>query len=266
MNPRLLALIAGTASALALGAAIAAVLPQDRSRWPIDAPQPPREARPEAPPARPGVRDVTPRAGGEAQPSIPTPTPGAAQAPTAQTPAPGTPPNAPISAPVPRPAPNARAPGAAPEIIADLTRLDPRIQRTRERLLEAARTGDLARLAIVFQMSETTPVFTRGSERDPVAFWRQASGDGEGAEILAILIDILEMPAAVVNRGGPQEMTVFPYLAQRPLAALTREETIDLYRLMTAQDVRDMRAIGAWVFWRLGIGRDGTIHYFLAGE
>jgi len=136
----------------------------------------------------------------------------------------------------------------------------------RERLMLAARSGDIGRLGVVFQMNETLPVFTRGGERDPVAFWRKASGDGEGREILAILLNILDLPPALINKGTPQEMYVWPYLAHVPLADLSARQSVDLYRLMTAQDVRDMRTLGSWVFWRLGIGPDGTVHFFLAGE
>jgi hypothetical protein len=136
----------------------------------------------------------------------------------------------------------------------------------RERLILAARSGDIARLGVAFQVNETMPVFTRGGERDPVAFWKKASGDGEGREILAVLLNILDLPPALINKGTPQEMYVWPYLAHVPLDDLNARQTVDLYRLMTAQDVRDMRTLGSWVFWRLGIGPDGTLHFFLAGE
>jgi hypothetical protein len=79
-------------------------------------------------------------------------------------------------------------------------------------------------------------------------------------------LNILDLPAAHINKGTPQEMYVWPYLAHVPLANLTPQQSVDLYRLMTAQDVRDMRTLNSWVFWRLGIGPDGTLHFFLAGE
>ena len=66
------------------------------------------------------------------------------------------------------------------------------------------------------------------------------------------------------NKGTPQEMYVWPYLAHVPLADLSPRQSVDLYRLMTAQDVRDMRTLGSWVFLRLGIGPDGTVHFFLS--
>ncbi|MFX7792955.1 hypothetical protein ABTK00_21180, partial [Acinetobacter baumannii] len=79
-----------------------------------------------------------------------------------------------------------------------------RVGHTREKLILAARSGNIERLAVVFQMNETMPVFSRGGERDPVAFWKQASGDGQGHEILAILLNILDLPGAVINKGTPQ--------------------------------------------------------------
>ena len=65
---------------------------------------------------------------------------------------------------------------AVPEIIRDLSRLPPRAARTRERILGAARAGDLEKLLIVMQMNETVPVPWRsiGSSRPmfttPVTF------------------------------------------------------------------------------------------------
>lgn len=246
MTPRKTALLAGMVSVVALGVAIAQIVPGDRHRLPeAQAPAP-------AAPIRPAIRDVTPSAG-EAPP------------PAAGTPAP--------SQPAPAPAPTQAAPArSAPrppvsvEVLPDNEDLGERVGSMRERLILAARSGDIARLALVFQMNETMPVFSRGGERDPVAFWKQASGDGNGHEILAILLNILDLPPAVINKGTPQEMYVWPYLAHVPLERLTPQQSVDLYRLMTAQDVRDMRALNAWVFWRVGIGPDGTLHYFLAGE
>ncbi|MGL4291726.1 MAG: hypothetical protein ACRCVA_35570, partial [Phreatobacter sp.] len=221
----------------------AQIMPTDRARLPAAA----DPARPSgaAPQLRSTIRDVTPRAG-DPQPPAP-------------------------AAPAATPTPPQAAPRRAPqpisiELLPDNEDLRERVGHTREKLILAARSGNIERLAVVFQMNETMPVFSRGGERDPVAFWKQASGDGQGHEILAILLNILDLPGAVINKGTPQEMTVWPYLAHVPLDRLTPQQSVDLYRLMTAQDVRDMRVLNAWVFWRLGIGPDGTLHYFLAGE
>ncbi|QCK86267.1 hypothetical protein E8L99_11135 [Phreatobacter aquaticus] len=251
MSPRIAAIVGAVISTLALGVAVAQIMPSDRARLPSS-------AQPQAPaggPLRPAIRDVTPGPNG----------------------APASPPAAPPASPaaqVPRQAaPAAAAQPARPatrtvsvDLLPDNEDLRERVGATREKLILAAKSGNIERLGVVFQMNETTPVFTRGQERDPIAFWKQASGDGQGHEILAILLNILDLPAAHINKGTPQEMYVWPYLAHVPLATLTPQQSVDLYRLMTAQDVRDMRTLNSWVFWRLGIGPDGTLHFFLAGE
>jgi hypothetical protein len=144
--------------------------------------------------------------------------------------------------------------------------LKPNVRRMRERLIEAAQSGNINRLSIVFQTNETQPIFTRGTEKDPVAFWKKASGDGQGREILSALSTIMTLPAAHIHKGTPQEMYVWPYLAHVSLNTLSPMQEVDLYKLLTAQDVKDMVAYGKWVHWRVGIGPDGTLHYFVAGE
>ncbi len=247
MSPRIAALVGAVISTLALGVAVAQIMPTDRARLPSSTPAP----APSGGPLRPAIRDVTP--GAASTPAAPSP------APAAQTPA--RPPPA-VATQAARPAPRI----ASIDLLPDNEDLRERVGATREKLILAARSGAIERLGVVFQMNETTPVFTRGQERDPIAFWKQASGDGQGHEILAILLNILDLPAAHINKGTPQEMFVWPYLAHVPLASLTPQQSVDLYRLMTAQDVRDMRTLNSWVFWRLGIGPDGTLHFFLAGE
>jgi hypothetical protein len=248
-------LLAGLVSTVALGVAVAQIMPADRHRLPDP------QLSGSSTIIRPSIRDVTPRAG-DAQP-------GAAPAPPqspATSPAQPQPRSAQQTPPAASPARPAPRPPVSIDILPDNEDLRERVGSMREKLILAAKSGNIERLGIVFQTNETQPVFTRGGERDPIAFWKQASGDGNGHEILAILLNILDLPAALINKGTPQEMYVWPYLAHVPLDRLTPQQSVDLYRLMTAQDVRDMRTLNAWVFWRLGIGPDGTLHFFLAGE
>jgi hypothetical protein len=35
---------------------------------------------------------------------------------------------------------------------------------------------------------------------------------------------------------------------------------------VTSGDYADMAVTGTWSFYRVGIGPDGTLHYFVAGE
>jgi hypothetical protein len=152
------------------------------------------------------------------------------------------------------------------EPISDLSRLTEPARKTRERILEAARTGDLNKVATVMQSNEMMPVFSFGGDRNPVEFWSASYPDSEGIEVLSILIEILEMPFVHVDKGTPQEMFVWPYFYAMPLAELTAEQKVDLFRLVTGSDWREMMDFGAYIFFRAGIAPDGVWHFFVAGD
>jgi hypothetical protein len=159
----------------------------------------------------------------------------------------------------------ATEPSAPAEIIIDLSRLPVPVARMRERILEAARSGDLEKLLLVMQSNETLPVFSFGDEKDPIAFWKANFPDSDGIEILATLIQILETGFVHVARGTPQDMYVWPYFAHTPLKDLSREQKVELFRIVTGSDYKEMTAFGAY-FYRVGIAPDGVWHYFVAGE
>jgi hypothetical protein len=173
------------------------------------------------------------------------------------------PPAAPEAPPSP---PVAAEPSAPAEIITDLSRLPVPVARMRERILQAARSGDLEKLVVVMQSNETLPVFSFGNEKDPIAFWKSNFPDSDGVEILATLIQILETGFVHVARGTPQDMYVWPYFAQTPLKDLSREQKVELFRIVTGADYKEMTAFGAYSFYRVGIAPDGVWHYFVAGE
>jgi hypothetical protein len=115
-------------------------------------------------------------------------------------------------------------------------------------------------------MNELKPTISFGGDVDPVAYWKKASGDGEGREIMAIMIEILEMPFARSDVGTSNEMYVWPYLAVLPSNKLTPAQQVDLYRLMTPAEAKTMKEFGSYIHYRLGLGPDGTWHFFVAGD
>jgi hypothetical protein len=154
--------------------------------------------------------------------------------------------------------------GAVPAIITDLSRLPAPVARTRERILAAARSGDLQQLAAL--VKEAMPVFSFTEEKDPVAFWKANYPDSDGVEVLSILTMILELGFVHVDEGTQQEMYVWPYFVRMPLAALTPQQKVELFRVVTGADYKDMVAFGAYSFYRVGIGPDGSWHFFVAGD
>jgi hypothetical protein len=167
----------------------------------------------------------------------------------------------------PTPAPSAMAPSAAaPEIITDLSVLPAPVARMRERILAAARSGELSRLVTVMQSSETLPIFSVNTGQDPITYWRTNYPDSDGVEILATLIDILETGFVRVDEGTPQEMFVWPYFARLPLKTLTSAQKVELFKIVTGSDYKEMLDAGAYNFFRVGVARDGSWRFFVTGN
>ena len=163
------------------------------------------------------------------------------------------------------PAP-AQRPAGIPEIISDPSQLPAPVARMRERILEAAKSGSLDRVVTVMQSNETLPVFTFGNDKDPLAHWKANYPDSGGVEALSILSEVMEAPAAHVDKGTPQEMYVWPYFARMPLRDLTPEQKVELFRIVTGSDYKDMQEFGTYIFYRVGIAPDGVWHYFVSGD
>jgi len=153
-----------------------------------------------------------------------------------------------------------------PQVLYNTSVLPKPVARMHSQLKEAAVNGDLNRLRMVLESNELPPTLSFGEIGDPIDFLKESSGDGEGYEILAILADILDAGFLHVDPGTPQEMYVWPYFARYPLDGLTPDQKVELYRIITAGDFAEMQSFGAWNFYRVGVGPDGTLHYFVAGD
>jgi hypothetical protein len=151
-----------------------------------------------------------------------------------------------------------------PEIITDLSRLPAPVARTRDRILAAARGGDLQKLAAL--MNESKAIFSFTDEKDPIAFWKANYPDSDGVEVLSILITVLETGFVRVDEGTPQDIYVWPYFVAISLKALTPPQKVELFRIITGADYKDMTAFGAYTFYRLGITPNGTWQFFVAGD
>lgn len=172
-------------------------------------------------------------------------------------------------APIPHGAPPAGTPATLPrpalppaEVHKGVEGLPPGVAKMRQRLLDAAYSGDLQRLKIVAQSNETPPIFSVNEVRDPIEYLRNQSGDGQGLELLAILTDLLESSWARVNAGKPQEMYVWPAYAALPLDKLEPGQLVELYKIVTSSDLEEMKSVGRYTFYTVGIGPDGTWHWF----
>ena len=94
----------------------------------------------------------------------------------------------------------------------------------REAILGAVRSGRIEELRHAWELNELKPDLGVASVSDPIAHWKQISGDGEGREILAALAEILEAGYVVLPLGPDLEnnrLYVWPYFAEVPLDKLS---------------------------------------------
>ncbi|WP_371412559.1 hypothetical protein [Neorhizobium sp. T25_13] len=166
--------------------------------------------------------------------------------------------------------PNAAKPAPADskpaEIIRDMTKLPAPVKHMREQLVEAAASGDIARLRALMGTGATQTQVMNGEFEDPIETLKSFSGDAEGQEILAILLDILSTGAAHFDVGTPDEAYVWPYFAGKQLSTLTPPERVDLLRIVTAGDLAGMEENGNYNFFRAGISPDGKWKFFSGGD
>ncbi|MBD9447623.1 MULTISPECIES: hypothetical protein [unclassified Rhizobium] len=167
---------------------------------------------------------------------------------------------------------NDKTPGAEDsskpvEVIYDISKVPEPVRKMREQIVEAAASGDLERLRPLLGTGATQTQVTVGEPTDdPISALKDLSGDPEGDEILAILLDVISTGFVHVGQGTPDEMFVWPYFAEKDLKALTPPERVELLRIVTAGDLSDMQEFGGYNFYRLGITPGGKWKYFTAGD
>jgi hypothetical protein len=160
----------------------------------------------------------------------------------------------------------ASPPQPAPVIHYGTDDLPEPVREMREAILTAVRSGQMEDLRIAVELNEMKPVIADQAVADPIAHWRQASVDGEGREILAILGQILDAGYTVLPIGKDIEnnrVYVWPYFAEMKLDALTPAQDVELLRLVPGTAFRDMKQAKTYTHYKLGIGADGTWHFFI---
>lgn len=158
---------------------------------------------------------------------------------------------------------------AYPEYIVsnDLSALPPAVAATRQKLIDAALSGDIENLRPIVEAQEFPPTVSYGGPDDAVDYLKTYSADGAGIENLAILLELLEAPYAIFDSASDDPSYVWPYLAVvEDLSALTATEKLDAYRILTAEQLQELVDLEAWYYWRVYIGKDGEWQAFVAGD
>jgi hypothetical protein len=152
------------------------------------------------------------------------------------------------------------------QIIRDLSTLPAPVKAMREKMVEAAASGDIERLRPLMQNPLKPAQIMNGEAEDPIDTLKTFSGDPDGQEILAIILDILASGAARLEAGTPDEVYVWPYFVGKPLAQLSPPERVELLRIVTAGDLMGMEESGNYNFYRIGISPDGHWKFMVGGD
>lgn len=157
--------------------------------------------------------------------------------------------------------------GSSDEIVKDLSTLPEPVARMRQLIMAAAASGDLSAVATLMNPGPNqTTIGPDDSGNDLATALKDMSGDEDGMEILAIMLDVLSTGYAHVGKGSPDEAYVWPYFVRAPIDQLSPPEKVDLMRIVTAGDYSGMLEFGGYNFYRIGISPDGQWRFFLAGD
>ncbi len=135
-----------------------------------------------------------------------------------------------------------------------------------KQIIEAAKQGQIDALLPLLSKKERFSFSLAHGQKEPLTYWKDFSGDGEGREILAIILDILSSGYAIRNKGTEDELYIWPYLSEIPPQDLTPQQMVELFRILTAGEYQDMLDLGHYSFFKLGIDKHGVWHFFLAGQ
>ena len=140
----------------------------------------------------------------------------------------------------------------------------------REAILGAVDSGRIEELRHAWELNELKPdLGVELAGGDPVAHWKQISGDGEGREILAALgrdpRRRLRRAAARPRPGEQPDLRVALLRRGAARQAHAPPRRCELLRLVPPAAAKEMRATGKYTHWRLAIGADGTWHSFRRG-
>ena len=158
------------------------------------------------------------------------------------------------------------APGASqagnPKVLYDFNALPDPVKRMLRQIAGAAESGDIEAMRPVFESNELKPMVAAEYVDDPVAFWKKASADGTGRDVLAAMLNVAASGYVRVGQGQ-DEMFVWPYFAETDLAKLTPAQEVELYRIVPPQLALPMKKSGKYGYYRLGVSPTGVWQYFL---
>jgi len=148
------------------------------------------------------------------------------------------------------------------KVLYEFNALPDPVKRMLQQIAAAAESGEIETMRPVFESNELKPMVATAFVDDPIAFWKKASVDGTGRDVLAAMLNV--MSSGFVRVGKAQdEMYVWPYFAETDLAKLTPAQEVELYRIVAPSVAASMKKAGKYTYYRLGIAPNGVWHYFI---
>jgi hypothetical protein len=156
----------------------------------------------------------------------------------------------------------AEAPAQAVQPLYDFNALPDPVKRMLEQIAAAAQSGEIENMRPVLESNELKPMVTADHIEDPIGFWKKASADGTGRDVLAAMLNVMASGYVRVKQGQ-DEIYVWPYFAETDLSKLTPAQEVELYRIVPPAQAISMKKAGKYNSYRLGIAPNGVWHYFL---
>lgn len=149
----------------------------------------------------------------------------------------------------------------------DFSTLPEAVLKTRADLLETAFIGRMPAILDIAAQNETYPIADFNPDADfeevPIFAWIKQSQGTEGLFVLAQMIEILNLPFAKKSLIGGVDLYVWPYLAEEPdIRELCHPEKVDLLKIATPTEYKQMFETGLYIGYQLAITTDGTWQYF----
>jgi hypothetical protein len=135
----------------------------------------------------------------------------------------------------------------------------PPVAQTREAILDAATARDFDALRALIPDEGFT--FSYGGETDPIRYWKRLESEGHVPVIGDILPSVLGTEPGF--EGG---IFVWPAQAIENPAQWDEADVEALTAIYAEEDIRQFQEIGLYTGWRVGIDRDGTWVFYVAGD
>jgi hypothetical protein len=128
-----------------------------------------------------------------------------------------------------------------------------------EAIVDAAHALDYEQLATLLDPETFTYSFGEGG--DPVGYWRRLEEQDETPILGDYLPTVLAMPWA--KQGL---LYVWPSAHAKKPAQWTEDDRKALEQLYTEDEILQFERAGSYLGWRVGIRKDGTWLFFVAGD